>query len=196
MKTTENDGESVEVRHQGNSIAYSVPDKLNDIYHKWIREGRPTTGRLQAANVNSPPVQPNYRAYQSSVAADQPPVKAYQPIMVRRSIKPSRIRFTLRNIPDYFGEGANYQRLGDAFRQLLYGEKNIESIGYKITVVIHEGHYWIMSGSRWLYIFRRLEECGRISTIHALVKPFDMEKVDRLHIQYILNCEIEHVILY
>ena len=128
MKTTENDGQSVEVRHRGKRLAYSVPDKLNDIYHQWIREGRPTTDRLQVANVNSPPVQPNYRAYQSSVAADQPPVKAYQPIMVGRSIKPSRVRFTRRNIPDHFGEGANCQRLDDAFRQLLYGEKNVESI--------------------------------------------------------------------
>ena len=110
-------------------------------------------------------------------------------------IEPSRVRFTQNSIADHFGEGANCQLLEDTFRQLLYGEKNVESIR-KIAVVIHEGHYWVVSGNRRLCIFRKLEKCGRISTVPAFVVPIDMEKVEELHLGYILNCEIEHVILY
>ena len=94
----------------------------------------------------------------------------------QRNVVPSSIRFTQDSISEQF-ERDSGETLEETFRQLLYGETSVEAVSM-IKVVWCKGTYWVTSGNKRLYLYRRLQEKGRLSTVPVAVRPLDERKVD------------------
>lgn len=89
------------------------------------------------------------------------------------NMAPSEIRFTQDSISEQFRSG---QSLENTFRQLLNGQTSVASIG-ALQVVYYEGKYWVVSGNRRLYLYRKLQEKGRLSTVPVVVTQIDRQRV-------------------
>jgi len=86
-------------------------------------------------------------------------------------MRPSNIRFTQDSISDEFGDSC--KTLVETFRELLYGDLDIDDIE-QITVVKYQRQYWVVSGNRRLYIFQKLEEEDCLDTVPVTVKPINI----------------------
>jgi len=87
-------------------------------------------------------------------------------------ISPADIRFTQDSISEEFGRD-NSETLERTFEELINGETDVTDIR-PMTVVLVNGLYWVTSGNRRLYVFKKLEECGRINSVQVNVKPVNM----------------------
>jgi len=91
---------------------------------------------------------------------------------------PSDIRFTHNSISDEFGRGC-CRSLAETFQDLLYGDIDIDDLE-QITVVYYDYAYWVVSGNRRLYIYQKLEEVGRLTTVPVTVKPINFYKFNKM----------------
>lgn len=77
------------------------------------------------------------------------------------SAPPSEIRYSQDSISSRFRDG---HRLSYTFAELLYGRISVFSLG-SMECLQKDGHWWAVSGNRRLYVFKKLQEAGKISTI-------------------------------
>ena len=96
-------------------------------------------------------------------------------------VPPRDIRFTQDSISEAFGDRGDQapidpETIEDTFRKLLYGDVSVNSLR-KISVVRKDNRMWVVSGNRRLYVFKKLQEHGRISTVPINVVALNKERV-------------------
>ena len=92
-------------------------------------------------------------------------------------LAPSSIRFTQDSISEQFGRDSG-ETLEETFRQLVYGETSVEAEpDLHLGVVCLDGVYWVISGNRRLYLYRRLEQKGLMDTVPVVVQPVNHLRV-------------------
>ena len=92
-------------------------------------------------------------------------------------LRPTEICFTQDSVAGSFSDGRS---LADVFEQLLYKRLTPDDLG-AIEVVKENGLWMALTGNRRLFLYRKLEKLGVISTIPVWVRKLDDGNVrDRL----------------
>ena len=86
-----------------------------------------------------------------------------------KRLRPSEVRFTQDSIAGRFQDG---RYLSLTFEQLLDGVITTDDIE-DMEVVYTDENWWALTGNRRLYIYRRLQELGVISTVSVRVKSLN-----------------------
>lgn len=99
-------------------------------------------------------------------------------------VPPRDIRFTQDSISEAFGDRGDQapidpETIEDTFRKLLYGDVSVNSLR-KISVVRKDNRMWVVSGNRRLYVFKKLQEHGRISTVPINVVALNKERFEKM----------------
>ena len=81
-------------------------------------------------------------------------------------LRPSDIRFTQDSIGSRFTDGSY---ISNTFHDLLFGLKSTDDID-DIEVVQQDGVWWAITGNRRLYVYRRLQDLGVVTTIPVRVR--------------------------
>ena len=91
-------------------------------------------------------------------------------------LHPGVIRYMADSVSHIFKTG---QKLTELFEALLFERIDIRELE-PITVMFRWGAYWAINGNHRLYIYKKLEQIGRITEIKVYVKPLSKEMFDRL----------------
>lgn len=102
-------------------------------------------------------------------------------------LKPSEVRYTHDQITAHFTDGRS---LLSTFVALLYGKIEIKLGGVDVPPVEvmqtseyengKEGKLWyVVNGNRRLYVFRRLEKCGALTTMQVIARKYDSIEMDK-----------------
>ncbi|XP_052784741.1 uncharacterized protein LOC128220405 [Mya arenaria] len=102
-------------------------------------------------------------------------------------LKPSEVRYTHDQIPAHFQDGRS---MISSFIALLYGRveirlggKDIPPIEVMQTEEMESGRsgklWYVVNGNRRLFVFRRLEKCGALSTMQVVTRKYDAIEMDK-----------------
>ncbi|KAL3848439.1 hypothetical protein ACJMK2_019296 [Sinanodonta woodiana] len=86
-------------------------------------------------------------------------------------MRPSQLRFTHDSISCRFKDGGTMEEM---FRQLLNGEISLKKIR-SLVAMEFQGYWFVVRGNRRLYVMKKLEEIGKISTVSVLKQTFDQQ---------------------
>ncbi|KAL3848539.1 hypothetical protein ACJMK2_019390 [Sinanodonta woodiana] len=99
-------------------------------------------------------------------------------IIGEAEMRPSQLRYTHDSISNRFQDG---HTLDETFRQFL--NKEITMGRYEqvpnLVAMQYQGSWFVVRGNRRLYLMKKLEETGAISTVKVLMKTFDQEVFNR-----------------
>lgn len=84
-------------------------------------------------------------------------------------LSPSDIRFTQDSVGGRFSDGSYISK---TLEQLLYGGITVDEIA-PIEVVRHEGLWWALTGNRRLYLYRKLEDLGVVTSVPVVKMSLD-----------------------
>lgn len=102
-------------------------------------------------------------------------------------LKPSEVRFTHDQITAHFTDG---RTLMSTFIALLYEKVEIRLGGIDVPPIEvmqtseYEGGkevklWYVVNGNRRLFIFRKLEKCGAITTMQVIARKYDSIEMDK-----------------
>ncbi|XP_045201961.2 uncharacterized protein LOC123555382 [Mercenaria mercenaria] len=102
-------------------------------------------------------------------------------------LKPSEVRYTHDQITAHFTDGRSMLQ---TFIALLYGRVEIRLGGNDVPPIEvmqtnemeggKEGKLWyVVNGNRRLYVFRRLERCGALTTMQVIARKYDSIEMDK-----------------
>ena len=101
-------------------------------------------------------------------------------------LRPSDIRFTQDSIGSRFTDGSY---ISNTFHDLLFGLKSTDDIEV-IEVVQQDGVRWAITGNRRLYLYRRLQDLGVVTTIPVRVRSLSEPWVrNQLNNHRTTNCD-------
>ncbi|KAK3578611.1 hypothetical protein CHS0354_002183 [Potamilus streckersoni] len=88
-----------------------------------------------------------------------------------KQMRPSQLRFTHDSISSRFKDGHTME---ETFMQLLNGEISLKEVR-SLVAMEYQGYWFVVRGNRRLYIMKKLEDIGNISTISVLLQTFDQQ---------------------
>ena len=102
-------------------------------------------------------------------------------------LKPSEVRYTHDQITAHFSDGRSMLQ---TFIALLYGRVEIRLGGNDVPPIEvmqtremeggKEGNLWyVVNGNRRLFVFRRLERCGALTTMQVIARKYDAIEMDK-----------------
>lgn len=102
-------------------------------------------------------------------------------------LKPSEVRYTHDQITAHFSDGRSMLQ---TFIALLYGRVEIRLGGNDVPPIEvmqtydteggKESKLWyVVNGNRRLYVFRRLERCGAMTTMQVIARKYDAIEMDK-----------------
>ncbi|XP_060566523.1 uncharacterized protein LOC132725418 isoform X2 [Ruditapes philippinarum] len=102
-------------------------------------------------------------------------------------LKPSEVRYTHDQITAHFTDGRSMLQ---TFIALLYGRVEIRLGGNDVPPIEvmqtremeggKEGNLWyVVNGNRRLYVFRKLERCGALTTMQVIARKYDAIEMDK-----------------
>lgn len=102
-------------------------------------------------------------------------------------LKPSEVRYTHDQITAHFADGRS---MLSTFIALLYGRVEIRLGGNDVPPIEvmqtddtengREQKLWyVVNGNRRLYVFKRLERCGAITTMQVIARKYDSIEMDK-----------------
>ena len=90
------------------------------------------------------------------------------------TLSPAEIRYTQDSIKNKFRNG---RLLSYTFAQLLYSRLSVSSLE-DIECVQKDGHWWALSGNRRLYVYKKLQEAGKIVNITVRQRSLALSAVE------------------
>ncbi|XP_062601389.1 uncharacterized protein LOC134263090 [Saccostrea cucullata] len=90
-------------------------------------------------------------------------------------MRPSQIRYTHDSIQANFRNGTPME---ETFRQLVFQKIQVDSLPM-IEVTQHNGYWYVVRGNRRLFLLKKLERLGRVTTVQMVNKPFDSDVFNR-----------------
>ncbi|XP_062583857.1 uncharacterized protein LOC134245602 [Saccostrea cucullata] len=90
-------------------------------------------------------------------------------------MRPSQIRYTHDSIQANFRNGTPMEH---TFRQLVFQKIQVDSLPM-IQVTQHNGYWYVVRGNRRLFLLKKLEKLGRVTTVQMVKKPFDPDVFNR-----------------
>ena len=102
-------------------------------------------------------------------------------------MRPSEINFTHQFISKQFRESRQGSKpmLEKTFEDLLYGRRIINEMPRIVVIKLGEKEnkkIWVLQGNRRLYIYKKLEEFGRINLISVYLQPEDEQAMEKVYI--------------
>ncbi|KAK3596617.1 hypothetical protein CHS0354_039796 [Potamilus streckersoni] len=99
-------------------------------------------------------------------------------IIGETEMRPSQLRFTQDSISNRFQDG---HTLDETFRQFLYKEISMGQYEQvpNLVAMQYQGSWFVVRGNRRLYLMKKLEGAGAITTVKVLMKTFDQEVFNR-----------------
>ncbi|KAL4219824.1 hypothetical protein ACF0H5_020236 [Mactra antiquata] len=102
-------------------------------------------------------------------------------------LKPSEVRYTHDQVTAHFHDGRS---MISTFIALLYGKVEIRLGGNDVPPIEvmqtdeiengRDGKIWyVVNGNRRLYVFRRLERCGALTTMQVIARKYDAIEMDK-----------------
>ncbi|XP_069104093.1 uncharacterized protein [Argopecten irradians] len=89
--------------------------------------------------------------------------------MVVQQMRPSDLRFTHDSVSCRFSDG---HTLEDTFKKLLNGDLQHYQLR-PLVAMSHMGHWFVVRGNRRLYLYKKLEEIGKIDEVKVVTQNFD-----------------------
>lgn len=113
--------------------------------------------------------------------------KLYDPAREIIYLKPSEVRYTHDQITAHFTDGRS---MISTFIAMLYGKVEIRLGGNDVppievmqTEEMENGReskiWYVVNGNRRLYVFRRLEKCGAMTTMQVIARKYDSIEMDK-----------------
>jgi len=108
-------------------------------------------------------------------------------------MQPSDIRFTESSIFTRFSVNGEPVYLEETFRELLNGSCTVDGIAY-IEVVFVNGLWWVLYGNKRLFLYKKLQRLGIVTTIPVIVQPWGSFQVqERFGKRYTTQCNGLHI---
>lgn len=95
------------------------------------------------------------------------------------NISPSEIRFTQESISNKFKDGEH--TILSTFQDLYLGNLSADDLPLLHVVTDERNKTWVVKGNRRLFVYKKLQEYGKLNTVRVRVKPMVEELFEKMH---------------